>query len=549
MNAVISAVASDFISRFISFLIDRSQQAHQVITNDDDNNKIVPRLQRLLLRACTVVEEAEGRRLTNRGMLLQLKQLKEAMYRGYYVLDTFGADQPCRPKRGFEVISQQCKLQSHMDNLEATLEGMKEFLLVLMHCPPVVRQPYDSYLFMENSMYGRRMEKECIISFLLRPCSYLDVLPVVGPCYVGKRTLVEHVCREEIVKRKFSNILHFRSNDLQNPVIEDAMDQLIVVELVQDTDEVAWDKIHNSLRHRAGKAILISVKDRVSRLGTVQAIRLTRLHQEEYWYFFRVLAFGRADPFDHHPDLASIGKEIAAELDGYLMLTIVVTRVLRANMNVQFWRRALRYIRRSNQMRLLVFGEDQRDISKRRFCPYFTAFAIYEVEEGSMMQGDMTNAVMAEDVLDGKLLTCLQHIVLGEKDCSKEKVLVLHFCHDSININGAYVAPTAACLNIVQAEEVDMICICRNIAPADEVLISVMKFLQLARDCNKPLPAGTKCGNPSAALHSPCRSSSAPPVALHLQRTAVADLLTTPAGVAPLLPQPRLTSNGPSDDV
>ncbi|TVU22431.1 hypothetical protein EJB05_32125 [Eragrostis curvula] len=87
------------------------------------------------------------------------------------------------------------------------------------------------------------------------------------------------------------------------------------------------------------------------------------------------------------------------------------------------------------------------------------------------------------------------HIVWGEKDCTKEKVAVLHFCDGSININGAYVAPTVACRNIVEAEETDMICICRNIAPADEVLISVMKFIQLARDCNKPLPAGTKCGS------------------------------------------------------
>jgi hypothetical protein len=36
--------------------------------------------------------------------------------------------------------------------------------------------------------------------------------------------------------------------------------------------------------------------------------RLTRLRREEYWYFFRVLAFGSANPYDQHPDLASIGN-------------------------------------------------------------------------------------------------------------------------------------------------------------------------------------------------------------------------------------------------
>jgi hypothetical protein len=46
----------------------------------------------------------------------------------------------------------------------------------------------------------------------------------------------------------------------------------------------------------------------VSSLGTGDVVRLTRLRREEYWYFFRVLAFGSANPYDQHPDLASIGN-------------------------------------------------------------------------------------------------------------------------------------------------------------------------------------------------------------------------------------------------
>uniref|UniRef100_A0A8R7Q2A2 Uncharacterized protein n=1 Tax=Triticum urartu TaxID=4572 RepID=A0A8R7Q2A2_TRIUA len=34
-----------------------------------------------------VVEEAEGRHITNRGMFLQLKTLMEGVYLGYYMLD------------------------------------------------------------------------------------------------------------------------------------------------------------------------------------------------------------------------------------------------------------------------------------------------------------------------------------------------------------------------------------------------------------------------------------------------------------------------------
>ncbi|XP_062224991.1 uncharacterized protein LOC133923732 [Phragmites australis] len=415
MNTVISAVVSDLISRFISFVIQKSH------THVSTNKLRISRLQRLLLRAVTVVEEAEGRQVTNNGMLLQLKQLKEAMYRGYYVLDTAGIE-PCQPKRWG--VSER-KFGSDMDDLEAILDGMKEFLLVLMHCPPIVRHPYDTYLFMERCMFGRHMEKEYIINFLLHPCLSFDVLPTVGPSYVGKRTLVEHVCRDETVQRNFSRILCYRSGDLNNIANDVVMDNfrklcpsdgriLIAVDLVHDTDEVAWGKMYSSLYHEAGgsKAILISGMDQVSSLGTTPALRMTRIQKEEYWYFFKVLAFGSANPYDHHPDLASIAKEIATEIAGYFMITSIVTRVLRSNMNVQFWRRLLGYIRRSIQMHILVFKEDPRDMSNKTFCPYFYSFHDgslifcynrYEIA-GSMRQGGMLGAKMVEDVLNGRVV-------------------------------------------------------------------------------------------------------------------------------------------------
>ncbi|XP_062233771.1 uncharacterized protein LOC133930986, partial [Phragmites australis] len=386
------------------------------------NNKIA-RLQQLLLRAGTVVEEAEGRRVTNRGMLLQLRKLREAMYRGYYMLDT-SVTRASRPRRGVAVS--KYKLQSDMDNLEATLDGMKEFLLILMHFPPIVRQPYSSYLIMERCMFGRHVEKEQILNFLLHhPCSYLDVLPVIGPCYVGKRTLVEHVCREEVVQINFSHILRFSSDDLNN-LANDSESytrrkllgpsdgrSLIVVELVHDTDVVAWGKLYHSLRHGAdgSKVILISRMDRVSSLGTVQALRLTRLHREEYWYYFRVLAFGSANPYDHHPDLASIAKEIATEIDGSFMIASTITNVLRANMTTKCWLRALGSIRRSIQMHILVFGEDPRDTqSRKRYLSYFHSFShdgppifcYNRYTTRSLMQGDMASMIRPEDMLNAR---------------------------------------------------------------------------------------------------------------------------------------------------
>lgn len=54
-----------------------------------DTEKNLQRLHSVLLRINTVVEEAEGRHVTNQRMLHQLKVLTEGMYRGHYMLDTF----------------------------------------------------------------------------------------------------------------------------------------------------------------------------------------------------------------------------------------------------------------------------------------------------------------------------------------------------------------------------------------------------------------------------------------------------------------------------
>ncbi|TVU11666.1 hypothetical protein EJB05_45264, partial [Eragrostis curvula] len=80
-----------------------------------------------------------------------------------------------------------------------------------------------------------------------------------------------------------------------------------------------------------------------------------------------------------------------------------------------------------------------------------------------------------------------------EKDCYNEKFFVTSICHNSIKLSGPYIHPSASCRSTVEAS--DMLCICGILKSFDETAISIMKFIQLASDCNKPLPAGTKCGS------------------------------------------------------
>lgn len=82
MEVTISVVTGDLVSRFISLLMNKYSDHASLNTK-------VERLQQLLMRVHTVVEEADGRYIINNGMLIQLKMVTEVMYRGYHVVDTF----------------------------------------------------------------------------------------------------------------------------------------------------------------------------------------------------------------------------------------------------------------------------------------------------------------------------------------------------------------------------------------------------------------------------------------------------------------------------
>lgn len=263
MDLVISAVASDLASRFISFIINR-------LSISSCAEEKVERLQRLLQRVETVVEEANGRYIPNSVMLSQLRILEEAMYLSYHTLYTFkyrgleGAEKEVTdgslslyfssPLKRFQRSvpldkdsagsAVQCsfdngdKLQSAMASLEAVVTNMTEFVMLLGGCERMSRRPYDTYLYMENFMFGGHAEMQQAINILLQPPlnnNAPTVLPIIGGRFIGKKTLVAHVCNDERVRAQFSSILQHKSDNLQ---IMDSQRHssgraLIIVELPQ----------------------------------------------------------------------------------------------------------------------------------------------------------------------------------------------------------------------------------------------------------------------------------------------------------------------------
>ncbi|CAL4916010.1 unnamed protein product [Urochloa decumbens] len=389
MEAAISAVATEIFSRIISFLM----KTYKDKTEIDEK---LDRMQQLLLRIHAVVEEAEGRYITNHIMLRQLKCLVESMYRGYHILDVFRykpflqrianedvkslsvqwASFSLMPFKRSRTLSGATRslpesndLLSALENLEASIANMNEFVVLLGRCDRC-RRPYDTYLYTDNFMFGRHVEKQRIINILLQDPeerSTPTVLPIIGGFRVGKKTLVSHVCKNERIKAHFSSIMFINGDSIWRMDEEKLRNgrMLAVVEFVTDVDDDDWVKFYSTIRHRAidgSKVIIISRIENVARFGTVKTVFLNSFTHEEYKYLFKLLAFGSIDEKDN-PHLAAVASELAVLLRGSLITANVIADLLRRNHDFKFW---LRMLQRFKGMvvddNLSMYGEHPKDI-------------------------------------------------------------------------------------------------------------------------------------------------------------------------------------------
>jgi hypothetical protein len=247
------------------------------------------------------------------------------------------------------------------------------------------------HLLVEKCMFGRQMEMEAVINFLLhtQSCSSsnvdrFDVLPIVGAARAGKSTLVAHVCEDERVRDHFSRIVFFRLGSSGGDDISTLKDEcavrpenggrlLVVIEVCGDLGEDQWETMCflPKLCPTIGSKILITSRsDKITKLGTTQALTLELLSHEAFWYFFKLITFGSTDP-DMHPRFAYLAMEIARELNGSLMAANITAWLLRDNFNVHFWCKILLFLRGFVQNHLSKFGKHPSDLLKGNRPTYF----------------------------------------------------------------------------------------------------------------------------------------------------------------------------------
>ncbi|CAL5033238.1 unnamed protein product [Urochloa decumbens] len=448
MEMFSNAVLGDLVNRSLSFLFAEYEEKQKTATVQEE----LQQLRRLLLRSGTIVEEAERRLVTNRSMRRQLNALRDERFRGYYVLDVVRCqavpggdkkeedshmmlvlsrfnpakrvcyrssdDRETRARVAFDGASSR-ELQQTVLSLEATINDTKEFIVFLMNCPPLFRQPYSAHMFVDKCMFGRHMEMERVMEFLLQGelpgATNLGVLPIIGQARVGKSTLVEHVCEDERVRDHFSLILFYNQTVLKaetlasfrgNCVIKHQRDDkasgkrlLIVIELIEDVDEETWNMFNSceeSMVH-GSRMIITSRSEKIARLGTTHALRIKCLPTEAYWYFLKMAAFGSDDP-GQHPKLVSLAFEMANLLQGSFMFATIGAVLLRNNFNTQSWSRVLTRLRDYMQKNVSLIGENHDDFKAKGHRPRFSWSLIKQKPDQYFMLYDVYQSRSGEEV-------------------------------------------------------------------------------------------------------------------------------------------------------
>ncbi|EMS67956.1 hypothetical protein TRIUR3_34299 [Triticum urartu] len=330
MEAAISVVTAELVSRFISFLKNKYQSS---LNHAESEEKVVERLQHLLTRVSIVVEEADGRYITNSGMLLQLKMLSEAMYKGYRVLDTLRyktlQDSAC-----FDKVSVN-------DSSSSSL-----YLAIPFKRSRTYREKDDKAMCLESD--GAMESLETIVAHMA------EFVVLLGG--YNLMTILDH-------GRTMFGMM------------------LVVIEFASDVDDDDWKRFHSFLIRvsRGSKIIIISKLTRLARFGSVQPIFQSVLSYDELRYLFKTLAFGSVDPIEH-PRLVQIADGFAKELhtmQGALVATNMYADVLRRNLDVQFWRcildRGIRYVKRN----ISIYGVHPSTLLEQGHPVDITDFALH----------------------------------------------------------------------------------------------------------------------------------------------------------------------------
>ncbi|GJN01642.1 hypothetical protein PR202_ga18922 [Eleusine coracana subsp. coracana] len=181
-DIVVPAALSVIFERLLSSLVDHLPRPSSLDARAEDRRR--------LERLSSVVEEAEGRHITNPHLLVQLKSLTDAMYRGRFALDAAELEDIVKNdsvvtttgKRKFALCSafnaaKRVRLILGGNDYARVTTVLEDLETLTSDYTPVFVE------LMKGCVFGRHVETERVVAFLLKraPMSTgLSALAVVG---------------------------------------------------------------------------------------------------------------------------------------------------------------------------------------------------------------------------------------------------------------------------------------------------------------------------------------------------------------------------------